>query len=93
MLNTEEMFGAAFNNTDGTLYPFAPIWGYSRAARKKGVEIYLNTEVIDIQTNNERIKSVVTNHGEIETSIVVNAAGAHSRDIAAMVGMELQRSG
>jgi sarcosine oxidase subunit beta len=89
MLNTEEMYGAAFNNTDGTLYPFAPIWGYSRAARKKGVEICQNTEVINIQTDNGRIKSVVTNHGEIETPIVVNAAGAHSRDIAAMVGVGL----
>ncbi|MFX0113797.1 MAG: NAD(P)/FAD-dependent oxidoreductase [Candidatus Hodarchaeota archaeon] len=89
MLNIEHIYGAAFNQTDGTLYPFAPVWGYARAARKMGVEIHQNTEVLDIRRDNNTIKSVVTNHGEIAAPIVVNVAGAFSRDIAKMAGIEL----
>ncbi|MHA2233688.1 MAG: NAD(P)/FAD-dependent oxidoreductase [Candidatus Hodarchaeales archaeon] len=89
MLNIEEMYGAAFNKSDGTLYPFAPLWGYARAAKRMGVEIYPRTEVEDIRLDSSKIRSVITNHGEIETSVIINVAGAFSRNIAKMVGLNL----
>jgi glycerol-3-phosphate dehydrogenase len=46
----------------------------------------LNCKVIDIKTENGKIKSVVTTKGEIETKYVINSAGLYCDEIAEMVG-------
>ena len=51
-----------------------------------GVKFMLDTEVININVENNRIKSVLTNKGMIHTRYVINAAGIYADDIAEMVG-------
>jgi glycine/D-amino acid oxidase-like deaminating enzyme len=58
-------------------------------ARELGVKVYENTEVIDITTERNRVKSVITSRGEIETRYVVNACGAWSPRIGEMVGLKI----
>src|SRR5205823_11596091 len=47
------------------------------------------TRVTGIETRGRGIARVRTDRGSIETSVVVNAAGADSPEIAARVGIEL----
>ncbi|MHA1910654.1 MAG: NAD(P)/FAD-dependent oxidoreductase [Candidatus Kariarchaeaceae archaeon] len=89
VLDTTKFIGAAFNPSDGTAYPPALIWGYLKASRKKGVLAYSKTKVKDIVHENNSVTKVITSRGEIETNMVFNAAGAHSREVAKMVGVEL----
>lgn len=51
-----------------------------------GVKVFLDTEVIDILTENEQIIGVKTNNGIINTNLVINAAGLFSDNIARMAG-------
>jgi len=88
-LNEDNILGATFCQSDGHAYPFRVVQGYAKKAEEMGVDINKFTEVKGIKKENNRIKSVVTDKGEIKTNIVVNAAGAYSGDIANMVGIEM----
>lgn len=81
--------GATFCPTDGHADPFKTTYAYANAAMRNGAEIYRFTEVQDIITDGEEIKAVRTNRGTIKTGVVVNAAGAWSKKIAEMAGIEL----
>ena len=88
-LNEDNILGATFCQSDGHAYPFRVVQGYAKKAKEMGVEINKFTEVKSIKKEDNKIKSVVTDRGEIKTNIVVNSAGAYSREIAGMIGVEM----
>jgi len=88
-LNEDNILGATFCQSDGHAYPFRVVQGYAKKAKEMGVEINKFTEVKSIKKEDNKIKSVVTDRGEIKTNIVVNSAGAYSREIARMIGVEM----
>lgn len=81
--------GATFCQTDGHANPFKVVQGYAERAREMGVSIEKGTNVTGITCEDGCITAVKTNRGTIRSGTVVNAAGAYSRDIAQMVGIEL----
>jgi sarcosine oxidase subunit beta len=90
LLNVDGVVGASFNPRDGHANPFHVTQAFANSAKRMGVEIQTNTEVIDILTTNGKIKGVVTNKGDhIYAPIVVNAAGAHGKILAQMVGLDI----
>ncbi|WP_066495635.1 NAD(P)/FAD-dependent oxidoreductase [Abyssisolibacter fermentans] len=88
-LNTDIMTSATFCQSDGHLNPFLTTDAYAKAAKRLGVKFYLYTEVIGIKKENGKVKSVITNKGEIATRVVVNAAGGYSKQIGEMVGLDI----
>lgn len=88
-LNTDMITSATFCPKDGHLNPFIATDAYAKAAKRLGVKIYTYTKVIGIKANNSKITGVITDKGEIATSIVVNAAGGFSKTIGDMVGIDL----
>ena len=84
-----EAIAATFCPTDGHANPFKTTYAYAMAAKRLGAEIYKFTEVKDIKVEEGKVKKVITNRGEIKTKYVVNAAGAWSREIGKMVGLEM----
>ncbi len=88
-LNINNLKGATFCPKDGTAYPFAVVWGYARACRRRGVKIFIKTTLSDIVTTSGRITGVMTDRGAIATPVVVNCAGPWARSLAAKVGVDL----
>lgn len=88
-LNTDLLTGATFCGKDGFLNPFLTTDAFYKAAKRLGAKFYTYTEVTDIKTENGKIKTVVTDKGEIATNIVINAAGGHAQVICNMLGVEL----
>jgi len=86
-LDTENLSAAFFCQEDGHINPFKATFAYEKGARDLGVDIEKYTEVTDIKTEGKKIKSVVTNKGEIETNIVVNATGPYAKQIGKMIGL------
>jgi len=84
-----DAIGATFCPTDGNADPFKTTYAYANAAMKHGAKIYRFTEVQGILTENGRVKGVKTDKGEVKADVVVNAAGAWSKKIAEMAGVEL----
>ena len=89
LISTDGLLAATYSPDDGHCTPESVVLGYATAARRLGVSVRTRTEVVDIRSGDDGISAVVTNRGVIRTSAVVCAAGAWSRRIGEMVGVDL----
>ena len=90
---------ASYNPDDGVVFPWPFVWGYAQAARKRGVEVITWHEVVGFDTRGSRIDGVRVRpsgpsaagagQATLRTHKVVNAAGAWSPAIGAMLGVQL----
>jgi sarcosine oxidase subunit beta len=87
-LEVSGFHAACYNPTDGILFPWPFLWGYAQAAVKLGVTVATFTAVEGIEPSGSGFV-VKTSRGDLATAKVINAAGAWSPQIAAMVGVKL----
>lgn len=89
-LRTPGLVQASFGPTDGVLFPWPVVWGYHQRCRELGVHVLNHTEVLGLERRGDRVASVRTSRGTVRVrGQVVNCAGAWSKHIAAMVGVQL----
>jgi glycine/D-amino acid oxidase-like deaminating enzyme len=88
-LQTEGLRGATFCPRDGHATPEAVVRGYAAAAAEKGVRIQQGVEVKRILVLGNKILGVETTAGRIKTDVVLCTAGVWSREVAALVGVDL----
>lgn len=89
LISTEGLIAAAYSPDDGHCTPEAVVHGYAAAARSHGATILRHTDVTGIETHGDTITAVVTTLGRIDTNTVICAAGAWSKGIGAMAGVDL----
>jgi len=89
LITTDGLLAAAFSPDDGHCTPEAVVHAYAAGARRHGARIVRHCEVTGIETRGGEITAVTTSRGRIATSAVICAAGAWSRAIGAMAGIEL----
>lgn len=89
LLNLEGVLGGTFNADDGLADPNSVVQGYVTGARRLGAKLLNDVEVTDILVEGDRVRSVVTDQGEIATPVVVNAAGPWAGEIGQMAGVEI----
>ena len=75
---------------DGIGDPWEFLSGFEKAARNMGVEILFEAEAEAIDVEAGQVTGIHTKQGIIKTPLVVNCAGAYSKQIAAMVGGKLE---
>jgi len=83
------IMGGMYHPPGGTIRHDAVVWGLAKAAAKYGVHIHQETEVTGIGVENKKIAFVETSNGKIFTPRVLNAAGAYSTLVSAMVNLRL----
>lgn len=88
-LNIEEVVSATFCPTDGHLNPFLMTDAYYQAAKKLGVKFFYQEKVLEIIVENKQIKKVITEHHEVITNKVVNAAGGYSKEVGELAGVDI----
>ncbi|PKK86360.1 MAG: FAD/NAD(P)-binding oxidoreductase [Thermoplasmata archaeon HGW-Thermoplasmata-1] len=99
ILNREQIFEMEPNVTDrvisgvlspeyGVICPMQLTVAAAENAIMNGAKVILETDVTGIRTKDGRVTGVETDRGTIETSFVVNAAGVHSDEVAAMADLE-----
>jgi len=76
-------------HTPGDVYfePSQVASGYASAASALGVTLLANTTVVGIDVRQGAVQAVETDRGRIETPVVVDAAGAWARQVAAGAGI------
>ncbi len=89
LISTDGLLAAAFSPTDGHCTPESVVLGYATGARRHGARLLANTPVTDLLVEDGALVGVVTSTGTIRTSTVICAAGAWSRRIGAMAGVDL----
>ncbi|MEW2420739.1 FAD-binding oxidoreductase [Streptomyces nigra] len=89
LISTDGLLAAAYSPDDGHCTPESVVHGYAAAARRHGARILRHTTVTGTERHGDRITGVTTNAGRIATDTVICAAGAWSRAVGAMAGVDL----
>ncbi|HEV2006547.1 MAG TPA: FAD-dependent oxidoreductase, partial [Candidatus Limnocylindrales bacterium] len=86
-ISPDSLYGAVHVPSDGHLDPHRATHAIADAARALGVRFRLGERVTGFELGPRReIRRVRTERGEIETELVVNAAGMWAPQVASMVG-------
>lgn len=75
--------------SDLYLDPWQLPLGYARAAERRGATLLPQTAVTEIAVRAGAVSGVVTEHGMIRAPVVVDTAGAWTRQIGAMIGLRI----
>src|ERR1700689_5247036 len=88
-LRSDDIVGGSFCSTDGFVDPYSAMNGFMGWAIDHGAKLWKNTQVTNIQLDDQGIAGVETSRGLVSTRKVVNAAGAWAASIARMVNLAL----
>ena len=83
------ILGATFSSMDAQVNPFFLTFALLKTAEIFGAKVYCNTRVTGIGKASDRIHSVQTDKGDIETETIVNAAGVYAAAVGAMVDLDI----
>jgi sarcosine oxidase subunit beta len=89
MLNMDGVLGGTFCSTDGLGDPHMITQGYEARARALGAKFRFGVTATGLKRDGNRVVGVRTDKGDIDTPMVVNAAGAHAAAIAGWAGVDL----
>lgn len=81
--------GGLLQRRGGTARHDAVVWGYARAADRRGVDIVQNCEVTGLRIEQGRVTGVDTSRGFIRVRRVGLAVAGNSSRVAAMAGLRL----
>lgn len=81
-----ELEGGLFVPSMGLVDPYKVAIALAENAIENGVKFSLNNAVVDVITEDKKIKGVITENGIIEAKYVINCAGLYADDIAEMAG-------
>ncbi|MBU4349450.1 MAG: FAD-binding oxidoreductase [Actinomycetia bacterium] len=87
-LSTDYVYGASFN-VEASINPFKLIFALARRARDMGAAIMENTNVEDFIIEQNEIKGVVTNRGQIQSDIVILTTGAWTKQICKRLNLNI----
>jgi sarcosine oxidase subunit beta len=85
----DDIIGGTFCSIDGFVDPYSVMTGFTLRATDQGAQFFRDAAVTGISRDAQGVSAVETVQGTIATRTVVNAAGAWSAQVAAMVGIDL----
>ncbi|MDI9893674.1 FAD-binding oxidoreductase [Rhodococcus sp. IEGM 1381] len=89
-VRTDDLLSATYTPRDGSASPADAVAGYVNIARRNGVRILQNTDVLDITVGTDgAVSGIVTSAGVIEAEVVVIAAGPQTRTVGQMCGLDI----
>jgi sarcosine oxidase subunit beta len=89
-LNPENLAGGVYCPTDGFIRPLEILRGYTEAAQRLGVRFEYDAPLKGLRLDQQRrIKTIITEKGEVSAGLLVNAAGAWAARVAQHAGVEL----
>jgi sarcosine oxidase, subunit beta len=86
------VIGGLYSPTDLIANPFHVARGYYINAKRLGARFMFDTEVTALRMENNSVRGVITNKGNISSNVVINAAGPWSDNIARMAGIDIPLS-
>jgi sarcosine oxidase subunit beta len=88
-LDPRRFLAAAYNPDDAVVFPWPFLWGYAARAEGAGAQVLTFTRVTGFEAAGKRLVAVETDRGRVGCELVVNAAGAWSKEVAALAGVAL----
>jgi len=88
-INNDNLLGGTYSPEDGNSSPLLALHAFYRKSREFGAEYNFSEEVINITTKNKKVTGVKTNKAEYKAQTIINAAGAHAKNIGNMINIDL----
>ncbi len=88
-LNPSNLIGGTISPDDGSASPMLSALAFERQAKLSGAEFHYKEPITGIQRQNGRVTGVLTEKDSYRAGLVVNAAGAWARNVAAMAGVDV----
>ncbi len=85
----QDIFGALYAPTGGIISPWEMAIALCENAMENGVELFLNTEVVDLKKEDDTFKVFTADGKVIEAKYVINCAGLYSDKINNMIASPL----
>ena len=92
-MELDGVLAATFCPRDGYMSPEAVVQGYAAAAVARGAQVLQGCPAVGIEHAGGQITGVRTPQGTIATDTVVCAAGAWSKDVGEMIGLDIPARG
>jgi sarcosine oxidase subunit beta len=89
LMKFEDAIAGTFNPKDGLVDPNGVVAGYVSAAQKLGVKALSRAEATRICVSGDQVEGVETTQGEIQTRMVLNAAGPWAGLVGQMAGVQI----
>ena len=87
-VRTDLFAGALYHPYLGISRHDAVVWGLAQAVTRLGVDVHTNTAITDIVLKDDAVSGVLSERGSAAVDVVVNAAGAQSGEVNAMIGVD-----
>jgi glycine/D-amino acid oxidase-like deaminating enzyme len=88
-LDLEGVLGAGYCPDDGFFDATKISNTLASHARKRGAQVLIGTEVLDIHVKDNQVTGVETNKGHFDLDVVVDASGPWTRFVSRKVGLEV----
>jgi len=85
----DDVIAATYYQFDGLTDPSFLINAYISESKKNGVKFFTDEIVTGIDTNNNKVKRIITTSGKISTAVVVNAAGPWAGEIGKLIDVNI----
>jgi sarcosine oxidase subunit beta len=88
-LRGEAILGGSYSPNCGHANPILTTRGFASAAVRLGVRIFEHTEVLDIKTSGDEVRSVCAVRGDVRAPVVVITAGAWTPHLGKKIGLNI----
>jgi len=89
LIDPKRYISALWDPIDGEVDPSGVTYAFAKAAKVHGAKYYINTIVEDTKQKKDGTWDVITNKGNINAEIVINAGGLWAREVGHMAGIHL----
>ncbi len=89
LAKTDDVLSAFYVADEGRADPVGVATSLAKGARQLGASVIEGVAATGVRTHRGRITAVLTEQGEIETEVVVNAAGMWARQFGSLAGVHV----
>ena len=89
LIDPKRYISALWDPIDGEVDPSGVTYAFAKSAKVHGAKFYTNTVVKDTKQKKDRTWDVITNQGNINAEIVINAGGLWAREVGHLAGINL----
>jgi len=89
LIDPKRYISALWDPIDGEVDPSGVTYAFAKAAKVHGAKYYNNTVVKDTKQKADGTWDVITDKGNINAEIVINAGGLWAREVGQMAGIHL----
>ncbi len=89
LIDPKRYISALWDPIDGEVDPSGVTYAFAKAAKVHGAKYYNNTLVKDTKQKKDGTWDVITDQGNINAEIIINAGGLWAREVGQMAGINL----